>query len=311
MQSVCTRCAVYGPRRRNVVIEGATGTGKSLVALELHNQSPRRHKRLVRISASELDPDLMRSMLAGHKKGGFTGAVDDFAGLLQDAEGSSVFLDDVQDTRLASQPYLLDVIEGMAVRGIGVARPFVPDVRWIFGTQRPLATLVAEGFKRDLAARMGHAGIVLLPLCQRLEDLDQLVPHLVAKAARSEALTPPTVSLRVMDALRRHPWPDNVRELEDVLSVALIEANAEDVEAIELRHIPEAYRGVPFATDAPSRRRQRVSRDELLDALDGSNWVVARVADRLGVDRRTVFRRMLEYAIQRPSTATHRKAQRG
>jgi DNA-binding NtrC family response regulator len=305
MQHVRARCGVYGPRRRPVVVQGETGTGKSLVALALHRLSPRCAKPFVRIAAGELDPQLVRATLAGHVKGGFTGAVDDSSGLLGEADGGTVFLDEVQELLMEVQSYLLDAIEGKPLRAVGEPRPFVPDVRWVFGTQRALAALVAAGkLKRDLAARMGRTSIELLPLRERAEDLEQLVPHLLLKAATLEALLPvPGISPRAMSALLRHPWPDNVRELEDVLSEALIEAAIESASTIEVRHLPEGYRGKPYVA---GRRRRAISREELLDALDSNRWIVKAAAAKLGVDRKTVSRWMLEFGIQRPSSPEQR-----
>jgi len=291
MREVYHRIGLYAPWRRNIAGVGESGTGKHLFALELHRRSRRRDEPLVHIHASECDPELIQATLAGHTDDAYTGALRERAGLLVEAQGGTVCLNDIQDLAFGSQSYLLEAIEGKPLRPKGNGRAFVPDVRWIFLSQRPLAELVADKkLKPDLAARMGGTAITLPPLRERLEDLVQLVPHLLGEIVAGEEGDLPLlpVSASTMQALRQYHWPANVRELEDVLSEALIEAGAESAAAIEPHHLPERLRAV--ASPRRSRGRPPSVSDAQVARTFAETESTRATAGRLGVTTRTVQR---------------------
>jgi DNA-binding NtrC family response regulator len=304
IHDILRQCAMLGPRERNALILGETGTGKTLVARELHRRSRRRDKPFKRIASGELlNAQLLQATLAGAREGAYSDLTSDRLGILRAAEGGTVLWDDIQDLPLPVQPYLLDVIERAPIHALGEERDyFVPNVRWLFGSQRPLCELVATGkMQRDLASRIGRRTIRLLPLREHPEDIATLVPHSLASIAALEALPPLRCSERALAALMRAPWPDNVRELEDALSDALIEAAFESAPCIELRHLSEDLRAPVRLANA--RQKFRASRDELHDALEANRWVVARVARALGVTEHTIRRYMKAMGLGRPEAA--------
>lgn len=287
-------CATFGPFAMPVTITGETGTGKSVVAAELHRRSRRANEPLVRIAASELSAELIQGTMAGNVKGAFTSADTSLSGLLEPARGGTVWLDDVQDLALDVQPYLLDCVESKPLRPVRGQRTFIPDVRWIVGTQVPLRLLAEQGrLKRDLVARFGVASIDLVPLRRHKEDIPVLAPHLLGRAAARENVPTPTVGRNTLDALARHDWPDNVRELESALYHGLVLAVSGGTDRIEPRHLPAALR-VRHRRSAEAR----VSETDLRDALSASAGVLKDAALALDVTPRTIYRKMKSFGMR-------------
>jgi DNA-binding NtrC family response regulator len=285
------RCDLYAPRHRNVVVVGETGTGKSLVAAELHRRSSRRDKELVRVTAAECEPQFVQALLAGHTRDAYTGAAAERRGLLEDAAGGTVFLDDVQDLPIESNSCLLDAVERRPLRAKGNGRLFIPDVRWVFGSQKPLAELVAEHkLKPDLAARMGRVEIHLQALRDHLADLELLVSHLLSRIAAVEGIAFTPASDEALAVLRLYSWPANVRELEDVLCESLIEAVGEAAATIQPRHLPENLREIDRARRRPGR--PSALRDEIVVQAFGETGSYQTTAKQLGISARTVRRRI-------------------
>lgn len=296
MRHVHAQCLTLARRRRTVVVVGETGTGKSLVAEELHRRSGN-PRPLMRISATELPAAMIQSALAGHVRGAFTSAFQARLGLLEAASGGVVFGDDFQDLELGAQPYLLDVMEGKPIRAMGSERTFIPDVRWIIGLQRSPEALIAEGRLRpDLAARWGFARICVPPLRERREDVAQLAPHLLARMAAEEHAPTLGIAPEVVGLLMRQPWPGNVRQLDSVLYSAMSEAQAEEVEVIRLHHLPEGM----WSPVRGGAKRRWLDRAAIEDALGRSRGAVASAAGLLGVHQRTLWRRMRELGMRRP-----------
>jgi DNA-binding NtrC family response regulator len=288
-------CGLFGPRGITVVTVGETGTGKSVVAVELHCLSARSTHPLVRIPAAELKSELIQGKLAGVVQGAFTSANKDRDGLLVTDWPIDVFLDDIQDLPLDSQGYLLDCLDGKPLRAEGGVKTFIPDVRWIIGSQESLAALVLAGkLRRDLAARCGGAEIRLLPLRHHREDVVLLAPHLLARLAAKEHLDVPAIGACAMKVLVEYDWPENVRQLESVLHYALVMASASGDKAILAKHLPAGVgngqcRGL----------RQPAEALRLRQVLDANDWNITKVSAILGIARRTVQRKMKAYGIRR------------
>jgi DNA-binding NtrC family response regulator len=297
MRRVRQLCALYGPRRRPVLLIGETGTGKSVVAAELMRFAADRGRPLIHISSAELTPALVQSTLAGHVKGAYTGALEHRLGLLAATDGGTVFLDDAQDLHEEVQAYLLDVLEAQAIRAVGADRASRYVVRWIVGLQEPLEVLVAAGrLRRDLAARFGHAGIFIPPLRERPEDIPPLTTFLLQRMAAVEELRVLPVAGEALRALERFSWPENVRQLDAVLYTALLTAHADGSGLIRLHHLDDDV-------GACGHRAQRAcrgpSREAIEAALRASGNVVARAAERLGVSTRSMWRCMKRMDIVR------------
>jgi DNA-binding NtrC family response regulator len=288
------------PRRAPVVVEGPTGSGKTLVAGELHRLSGRAGDEPVRVPMTLLQgSDLLYALFAGHEAGAFTGAQKDAAGYIQQADGSTLFIEDLQDACDRSQATLVEVAEQRPIRPVGATRLIRPDLRIIAATQVPLAVLVAEGkFRGDLAHRFGVVTVGLVPLCQRLEDLPSLVPPLLAGAAAREGFRVPEICPTVLATFGAYGWPGNIRELEAVLTSALFQMYFEDEGArvLERRHLPAAIQAVGGDL-VRLPRRLSPDREAVRLALVGANGNVSRAAAAIGVRPESAWRMVRRFGL--------------
>ena len=199
-----------------VLIEGETGTGKELVAESLHRESRRAELPLVVFDCSAVSPTLVESELFGHERGAFTGAVASRAGVFEQAEGGSIFLDELGELPKDLQPKLLRVLEKREVRRLGSQRPIPVDVRVLAATNRKLAAEVAVGnFRQDLYFRLAGAHVVVPPLRDRKQDLPMLVEHFLSRSVPPRALS--EIAAPVWEMFMAHRWPGNVRELRNAV----------------------------------------------------------------------------------------------
>lgn len=220
-----------------IYISGESGSGKELVARSIHLLGPRAAKPFVAVNCGAIPRELMESEFFGHKKGSFTGAHLDKAGLFQAAEGGTLFFDEVADLPLDMQVKLLRAIQEKTVRPIGAAEELLTDVRILCATHKSLETEVKEGrFRQDLFYRLNVIQLSVAPLRQRCEDIPLLTEFLLKKIAHEMQLTAPTLSQAAMEALSHYPFPGNVRELENILERAftLCENAIIDVEDLQL-----------------------------------------------------------------------------
>ena len=227
-----------------VLIQGETGSGKELAARALHKLSGRARGPFVTVDCSCIAPSLLESELFGHRKGSFTGALEGRIGLLELADGGTVFLDEIGELPLDMQPKLLRVLEARELRPVGASSPRPVDLRVVAATNRDLASEVLAGrFRRDLLFRLEVLRVRMPPLRERLEDLPLLLEHLLERLSPSGRL--PTFSPQAMAALQNHPWPGNVRELANVVARAVALGSGGTVTEEDL--------GLGFSQGAPSR----------------------------------------------------------
>jgi len=206
-----------------VLVTGETGTGKELVARAIHEESARNRGPYVKVNCAAMPAGLLESELFGHERGAFTGAVTQTTGRFQLANNGTLFLDEVGDLPLELQPKLLRVLQEREFERLGSARTIRVDVRIVAATNQDLAQMVQERrFRADLFYRLNVFPIALPPLRERLEDLPPLVQHFVRKFALRMNREVRHVSPQVMEALRRHPWPGNIRELQNVIERGVI-----------------------------------------------------------------------------------------
>jgi transcriptional regulator with GAF, ATPase, and Fis domain len=205
-----------------VLIEGESGSGKELVAREIHRLGSRRHRAFCAINCAALTDELCEAELFGHARGAFTGAIGDRAGLFEEADGGTLFLDEVSELSPRAQAKLLRAIQEGEIRRVGETRPRRVDVRLMAATNRPLADAVGRGeFRADLRYRLDVIHLTLPPLRERPEDLPQLASHfweLAIERAGSQA----RLGADAVAALARYDWPGNVRELQNVIERAAI-----------------------------------------------------------------------------------------
>src|SRR6202161_3069711 len=206
-----------------VLVRGETGTGKEVVAKAIHSASPRRQQAFVAINCAAIPAALMESELFGYERGAFTGAVTHREGRFQAADRGTLFLDEIGDLPLELQPKLLRVLQEQQIERLGSSRAIAVNVRIIAATNRDLWTMVQEGkFRADLYYRLNVFPITLPPLRERQDDIPLLVEHFVQTFAKRQGKLIDHIPDEVMDALKRHDWPGNIRELQNVIERAVI-----------------------------------------------------------------------------------------
>jgi DNA-binding NtrC family response regulator len=298
MQDVLKNLAVVAPRKVVVLIEGETGSGKEMIAKTLHQQSGRSAQAFIVQDCGTLTETLLDSELFGHVRGAFTGANADHPGIFVIADGGTVFLDEIQNTSPALQAKLLRVIETGEVRPVGGSRTRVTDVRVVAAANTDLEAAVNAGrFRADLFYRLTVFPVRLPPLRERGRDILTLASRLAATSAKLHGLLSPTLSPDAIEALLAYGWPGNVRQLKNVLERAVLLA---DDGVIELRHLPDALQGGAPALGLDAQV-QAYEKRLIADALAESGGVVVRAAQRLGVNRVTLARKIRSHALSTTS----------
>jgi transcriptional regulator with GAF, ATPase, and Fis domain len=297
-QKVRSRIERVGPTDATVLIQGETGTGKELIARALHATSERRRGPLVRLNVAAIPVNLLESELFGHERGAFTGALARRLGRFEEANGGSLFLDEIGELDLELQPKLLRVLEQREVQRLGGIQTFACNVRLIVATNRDLTAMVRAGrFRSDLYYRLNVVPIHAPPLRERREDIPPLVEHFLDELAGELGRRPPPVSPATLEKLTRHPWPGNVRELRNVLERALVLMTSDELEIdLERQALPQ-HRPSSGCDELSS-----VARAHILRVLEDCGWVIAGpkgAAARLGMKRTTLNARLKKMGIQR------------
>jgi DNA-binding NtrC family response regulator len=282
----------------NILIEGESGTGKELVARAIHHNSPRAERPFVAINCGALPETLLESELFGHTKGAFTGAISAKPGLLRSAEGGTVFLDEIGEISPALQVRLLRAVQEHEVTPVGAGGAVAFDARIICATNRDLEKEVSEGrFREDLFYRLNVIEIHLPPLRERREDIPLLVRHFITRTAREQGQTEKPIAREAMTALINHPFPGNVRELQNAVERAFTLSGAE----IDLESLPPRVR--ESAGDAATMRDPdglrptfaEIERRYIIETLSSVNQDKARAANILGIDLSTLYRKLKRY----------------
>src|SRR5580693_8033275 len=281
-----------------VLIRGETGTGKELVARALHEESARATRPYIKLNCAAMPAGLLENELFGHERGAFTGAVTQTDGRFQQAHTGTLFLDEIGDLPLELQPKLLRVLQEQEFERLGSSRTIRVDVRVVAATNQDLAEMVRERrFRADLFYRLNVFPIAVPPLRERSEDIGQLVHHFVRTFARRMDRDITHVPEDVIEVLRLHEWPGNIRELQNVIERAVIMSPGP-----ELRLMPiERQRLVTGEAPQPGRTLVEAERAHILAALRQVNWIVAGrngAASRLGLPRTTLLYRMRKLGIK-------------
>ncbi len=316
LRQVISQIDLVAPTEASVLILGETGTGKELVAREIHRRSPRRENPLVRVNCASVPKDLFESEFFGHVQGAFTGAVKDRAGRFETAEGGTLFLDEIGEVPLEMQVKLLRVLQDKRYERVGDDRTRAANVRIIAATNRDLKKAVAAGrFREDLFYRLHVFPISVAPLRERSSDIPLLAEHFVAVSVRELKCPRPRLTRAAVARLQSYDWPGNVRELRNVIERAVILARGGPLQF----DLP-ALHGTPAAPPAQPRSpnqggagyltetemRQR-ARDNLLAVLARSGWKVKGTdgaAQLLGVKPTTLLSRMKQMGLKRPDAAS-------
>lgn len=224
-----------------VLVRGETGTGKELIARAIYQHGHRAHKPFIAVNCAAIPENLLESELFGHEKGAFTGAQQLRIGRFEQAHGGTLFLDEIGDLDLQLQVKLLRVLQEKSIQRIGSSKNIPVDVRIIAATHRDLEKMVQDGeFREDLFYRLNVVSVTIPPLRERREDIPELVTHFIQKYSREFQLELPNLSSKATDFLAKLDWPGNIRQLQNVISKALLESKGYTLDWQHFRHILEA-----------------------------------------------------------------------
>jgi DNA-binding NtrC family response regulator len=297
MRRVVQMIEKIAPSDSTVLVRGASGTGKELVARALHLNGPRRTRPLVAVNCAALQETLLESEVFGHEKGAFTGAVQSKAGLVEVAEGGSLFIDEIAEMAPGLQAKLLRFLENGQYRRVGSTREVHADVRVIAATNKALEEEIQSGrFREDLYYRINVVTIELPLLKERRQDIPELVEHFLS--TRQVGAARYRIQSEALDALIRYDWPGNVRELANVLERAQI--LAED-NVITLDDLPEALTEGQSPAAEPGgdpRHLRDVERRHVQDVLRQEKGNKVHAAKALGISRRALYRLISKYHLE-------------
>ena len=307
------------PTGATVLLLGESGVGKELVARAIHRNSPRAGQRFVQVNCAAIPEELIESELFGHEKGSFTGATEKQVGKFEQADRGTIFLDEIGDMSQKTQAKVLRVLQEQEVERLGSARTIKVDVRVIAATNKDLEEAIGRGeFREDLYFRLNVIPIVVPPLRERREDIPRLVQHFIKRAADEHNLRARRVDAAAMDALQRHRWRGNIRELRNAVERLLIMA-PQDV--IRLEDLPAEVRGgepggaavlaaaaasasaAPAGVEAaaaPATLREfkdAAERAYLVQKLRETNWNISRTAELIDTPRSNLYKKLEQHGI--------------
>jgi two-component system response regulator AtoC len=298
MREVLDMIRLVADSSATVLIQGESGTGKELVAKTIHQTSYRRGKPFVVVDCGSLPETLLESELFGHVKGSFTGAHATKRGLFEEADGGTIFLDEIADTTATFQAKLLRVLQEGEIKRVGGNQPIKIDVRVISATNQDLVELVkAKTFRQDLYYRLAVLPLSLPPLRNRQEDIPLLVQHFVAASCKRHRQPVRQVSPDVMQALTQASWPGNVRELQHYLERAVVTTtgpglSCKDIVAMGLEPAEHDLRTV-----ARGATRQ-AERARILQALQQTGSNRAKAAKLLKISRASLYNKLRSYGMR-------------
>ena len=293
--------------KATVLITGESGTGKSLIARAIHRRSGRRDGPFVEIACGALPEALLESELFGHVAGAFTGAVGEKMGKFLQADGGTIFLDEISTASPSMQVKLLRVLQDLEFEQVGGTKTFRVDTRVILATNEDLAKAVAEGrFRRDLFYRINVINIELPALRDRISDIPLLARHMLEAVCEDAGRQVSGFSEEAIAALRRYHWPGNVRELENVVERAVLLSKGSIITLHDLP--PNVTAGVPLspATRSGCSLKEALGvpeRQIILEALQAHNWNRNATADALGINRTTLYKKMRRLGLRDPRQA--------
>lgn len=286
----------------SVLVLGETGAGKEVIAAAIHDASPRAKQPFLRLNCAAFSETLIESELFGHERGAFTGAAQAKAGLLETADGGTVFLDEVGELSLATQAKLLRVIETHEVTRVGGLKSRQIDVRFVAATNKDLEQHIEKGtFRQDLFFRLNGVILKLPPLRERRVEIEALALKFARDVAEQLGRPNPTFSREAMAALTAYAWPGNIRELRNTIERAVLLCDGVTISASDLPLDRMTAKRANATTERPADDPER---ERILQALRDCAGNQTRAAKLLGISRRTLLHRLDEYGIERPHGAS-------
>jgi DNA-binding NtrC family response regulator len=302
IQEIFRLIEMVAPSTASVLITGASGTGKELVARTVHELSPRRNKPFVPINCAAIPETLIESEIFGHEKGAFTGAVERRTGCFELAEGGTLLLDEIGEMPVATQAKLLRVLEDRKLRRLGSKVETTVDVRVLAATNKIPEDAVARGeLRNDLYYRLNVFNINMPPLREHKEDIPDLVQHLLAEMGAKHGRKVAAISEAVMNQFRNYSWPGNVREMRNTLERAIIVCEGS---LIETKHLPPGFGQAPVRMSAEDPDSvhlgvgttvEEAEKQLIIKTLEATNNNKTRAAEILGISLKTLHNKLKEY----------------
>ena len=301
MRKLREEIARVAPTDARVLITGENGTGKELVARHIHRLSERREAPLVEVNCAAIPEDLIESELFGHSRGSFTGASEDRRGKFEEADGATLFLDEVADMSAKTQAKVLRALQEGRFTRVGGSRAIASDARVLSATNKTLAEEIRRGaFREDLYFRLAVVPIHVPPLRERTDDIPLLAEHFLREASARFGRKPKSLSAAAVEALEAYRWPGNVRELKNLIERLMILSPSEEVQREDL---PSEFREGELAETAVGQAPLRDARDDferryILAALKKNRGNVSRTAEALDLERSNLYRKLKAYGIE-------------
>ena len=283
----------------SVLITGESGTGKELIAEAIHRNSPRRGKPFVKVNLGGISQSLFESEMFGHKKGAFTGAVNDRAGRFEMADKGTIFLDEIGELDLSCQVKMLRVLQEQTFERLGESTPRKTDIRVVSATNADLPQMVREGtFREDLFYRINLITVHLPALRERRDDIPLLVRHFIDQQCQLNGMPPVSVTPEAMQYLRTLPYPGNIRELKNLVERTLLVSGNEELTADDFK---AGQSEAPQTTTPPATEGltlDEIEKQAILQAISRYRGNLSLVAVELGISRGALYRRLEKYGIE-------------
>jgi two-component system nitrogen regulation response regulator NtrX len=304
------------PTNATVLLLGESGVGTELVARTIHRNSPRASQRFVQVNCAAIPEELIESELFGHEKGSFTGATEKQVGKFEQADRGTIFLDEIGDMSQKTQAKVLRVLQEQEVERLGSAKTIKVDVRVIAATNKNLEGAIGRGeFREDLYFRLNVIPIVVPPLRDRREDIPKLVQHFAKRMAEEHNLKAKRIDPAAMDALQRHRWRGNIRELRNTVERLLIMTPSDSIRVDDLPaevRAGDAGLRAPAEGDGPARLtdsppagagtlrefKDASERAYLVQKLRETNWNISRTAEIIDTPRSNLYKKLEQYGIK-------------
>jgi DNA-binding NtrC family response regulator len=297
--------------KATVLITGESGTGKSLIARAIHQRSGRRKAPFIEVACGALPENLLESELFGHVAGSFTGATGNKIGKFKQAEGGTIFLDEIGTASASMQVKLLRVLQELEFEQVGGTETFKVDTRIILATNEDLSRAVAEGrFRQDLYYRVNVINIELPPLRERASDIPTLANHFLLKVCEEEGKQVDGFDPLALQSLSEYEWPGNVRELQNIVERAVLLGKGPILGVQDLpSHIANAVAATMTIASSGGRQTLKEAlegpeRQIILQCLRENNWNRNETADQLGINRTTLYKKMKKLGLENPKTVS-------
>lgn len=302
IQEILTKIRQVAPTNGRVLITGESGTGKELVAYAIHQLSPRHKAAFVKVNCAAIPQDLIESELFGHERGAFTGASARRLGKFEQADGGTIFLDEIADMSPSTQAKVLRVLEEQEFERVGGGQTIHVDVRVVSATNKDLQEEIqSDNFREDLYYRLNVVPLHMLPLRERVTDLPLLIEHFLSRFCGENQKPNMTIHENVLKVLNGYSWPGNVRELRNMVERLVILCPRETIEVGDLP--PELNRSVdPSQIDTETPLREAKNEFEhrfIRNCLETNDWNITETAKQLGIERTNLHRKMRQYDIKR------------